>query len=1280
MAGALPQHVASPPLEITRLRVSGFKSFSEPVELQLEAGLTGVVGPNGCGKSNIVEALRWAMGESSAKGLRGDGMDDVIFNGSTTRPAHDVAEVRLKLRGRPEGLAGFAEEGELEVARRIGRGTGSTYRINGREARARDVQMLFADAGAGARSPAIISQGQIGFIVDSKPGDRRKLLEDAAGIGGLQARRREAELRLEATRANLQRVLDLLATQEARLAELAKQGRQAQRYRQLAAELRTTEAHLLLARHAEASRRATDANERVAALGAEHQRQEGTATASRQARADAAGGLPRLREAAASLQARATGLRERLTGLREAAGRDAAHLTALMRQRDEAAQDLQRAERMAAELAEAIRAAEGEAALLTSEGKAGSDALRGLGEADEWAAAALATAQEVVRGSVARAAEAAAQHETARERLAELRRRSAAAQADLAALPTVDQYRDKAQRAERAVADREQALAVAKSRLVELSSTLTDLEPARETSRTASLAAERELTACRSSLAAAELRSRETRAALERWRERGTALERGLARAAERQAAHARRSQGLADAAADADPAARQSALAAAELELAAADAVLDTAREALASVEQQRADAAAAQRDLRRSADALEAEIRVLESLVPAAETGGLLDRLEVPEDLTTALAAALGDDLLAGTEPDTDRYWLQPGAELPPPRLPEGATPLLRLVGGPALLEPRLARIGLVEASEAAALQSQLLPGHRLVSRDGGLWRWDGFVRAPGGEDPAVARVRHRLRLHAAREELAALGQDLVASEASASACELAVQAARAALAEAEVRWRAADTAQLRARQRVDEGLALAERRAAELAQLDEEAAALARDLAELERERLEIVAAGEPGDEAATAEAEEAAARIALGEAERRLAAAEAEVGRAEAAWLATQRDVRVLGEAAQRSTVELEQARLVAGADARAAAEQEAERRARAGALERELAELGDALAAADPAAAAAGALARERETEQMAAEAAFATAEAARRQAAEALIDRPWRSRGAGSAPGGHRARPGGGRCSARRGGGRAGRAAAEAAAPGGRGRRWRRRARDPIRRGWRSSRPGWLEEEAAAEAARAELARREAVAQGLEAELAAADAALAGLRERLAVAQSERGHAHEALAATVAAVRDRLQQEPLSHAGGRGDPGRGGGGRASRSSMPGSRGCGRRATGWGRSTCGPRSRPASSRPPWPTPGRARPSCSRRWTGCGPGSARSTARRGSGCWRRSRRSTGISAACSPCCSAAARRICASPAPTTRSRPVWSWRRARRARSSPASRCCRAARRR
>ena len=207
-------------MQLTRLRLSGFKSFSDPVEVRIEDGLTGVVGPNGCGKSNIVEALRWAMGESSAKGLRGGEMEDVIFNGSGSRPAFDVAEVRLGLTGPVEGLPDLRGALEVEVARRISRGQGSVYRINGREARARDVQLLFADAGSGARSPAIVGQGQISFVVESKPQERRRLLEDAAGIGGLHGRRREAEGKLAGTEANLRRVLDLLREQETRLVEL----------------------------------------------------------------------------------------------------------------------------------------------------------------------------------------------------------------------------------------------------------------------------------------------------------------------------------------------------------------------------------------------------------------------------------------------------------------------------------------------------------------------------------------------------------------------------------------------------------------------------------------------------------------------------------------------------------------------------------------------------------------------------------------------------------------------------------------------------------------------------------------------------------------------------------------------------------------------------------------------------------------------------------------------------------------------------------------------------
>ena len=422
-------------MEITRLRVSGFKSFSEPAELQLEPGLTGVVGPNGCGKSNIVEALRWAMGESSAKGLRGDEMDDVIFNGSSTRPAHDVAEVRLKLHGRPEGLTGFVEEGELEVARRIGRGVGSSYRINGREARARDVQLLFADAGAGSRSPAIVSQGQIGFIVDAKPADRRKLLEDAAGIGGLQARRREAELRLEATQANLQRVLDLLATQETRLAELVKQGRQAQRYRQLSAELRATEAQLLLGRHVEASRRAAAANERLAVLQGEREAKATEAEQRRRVSAEAAARLPPERERSAALQAEASGLQERLSLLRDAAGREAEQLAAVRRQRDEAAHDLERADSALVEMSASLVALDAEAAALGAAREAALADLAQLEVTDAQCAAALLAAQEALRALIGETAEAVARHEAIAARCDALARRRAAIDAELPGLP-----------------------------------------------------------------------------------------------------------------------------------------------------------------------------------------------------------------------------------------------------------------------------------------------------------------------------------------------------------------------------------------------------------------------------------------------------------------------------------------------------------------------------------------------------------------------------------------------------------------------------------------------------------------------------------------------------------------------------------------------------------------------------------------------------------------------------------------------------------------------------
>ena len=236
-------------LRFNKLRLSGFKSFVEGTELQIELGLTGIVGPNGCGKSNLVEGLRWVMGESSAKQMRGGEMDDVIFGGTRDRPARNIAEVVLSLDNSARvAPAQFNDFEELEVSRRIERGKGSAYRVNGREARARDVQLLFADSATGARSTAIVSQGRIGAVIAAKPVERRLLLEEAAGITGLHSRRHEAELRLRGAETNLERLDDILVTLDTQLANLKKQVRQATRYRNLSDHIRKAEATLFFLR------------------------------------------------------------------------------------------------------------------------------------------------------------------------------------------------------------------------------------------------------------------------------------------------------------------------------------------------------------------------------------------------------------------------------------------------------------------------------------------------------------------------------------------------------------------------------------------------------------------------------------------------------------------------------------------------------------------------------------------------------------------------------------------------------------------------------------------------------------------------------------------------------------------------------------------------------------------------------------------------------------------------------------------------------------------------
>ena len=232
-------------MKFQSVRISGFKSFLEPVEIQINKGLTGIVGPNGCGKSNIVEAIKWIMGENSARQMRGDGMDDIIFAGTDERPSRNFAEVTIKLDNtEKKAPAAFNHLDEIEISRKIERERGSIYRINGKQVRARDVQLIFADSGTGARSSGIVSQGRIAQIIDASPENRRGILEEAANIKGLHSRRHEAELKLNAASNNLDRLLDIEKTYKEQLVELEKQGRKAARYRSIGDRLRKAEATL----------------------------------------------------------------------------------------------------------------------------------------------------------------------------------------------------------------------------------------------------------------------------------------------------------------------------------------------------------------------------------------------------------------------------------------------------------------------------------------------------------------------------------------------------------------------------------------------------------------------------------------------------------------------------------------------------------------------------------------------------------------------------------------------------------------------------------------------------------------------------------------------------------------------------------------------------------------------------------------------------------------------------------------------------------------------------
>ena len=232
-------------MEFKKIQLNGFKSFAENTTFIIDKGLTGIVGPNGCGKSNIVESLRWCMGETSAKSMRGSGMEDVIFSGTSNKPSKNLAEVTISLSNQnKDGPNQYKDLESIEVKRKIEKDKGSKFYINEKEVRAKDAQMFFADLSTGAHSPSIISQGRIGALVTAKPTDRRAVLEEAAGIAGLHVRRHEAELRLDAAENNLKRADELRRQQERQLQNLLKQAEEATKYKNISEDIKKIEAGL----------------------------------------------------------------------------------------------------------------------------------------------------------------------------------------------------------------------------------------------------------------------------------------------------------------------------------------------------------------------------------------------------------------------------------------------------------------------------------------------------------------------------------------------------------------------------------------------------------------------------------------------------------------------------------------------------------------------------------------------------------------------------------------------------------------------------------------------------------------------------------------------------------------------------------------------------------------------------------------------------------------------------------------------------------------------------
>jgi chromosome segregation protein len=653
------------PMHINRLRLLGFKSFVEPTELVIEQGLTGVVGPNGCGKSNLLEALRWVMGETSHKSMRAAAMDDVIFSGTATRPARNTAEVTIFIDNADrQAPAEFNAHDTLEVTRRIEREAGSAFRINGRDVRARDVRILFEDAATGARSPALVRQGQIGELVNAKPEQRRRILEDAAGIAGLHSRRHEAELRLKAAEGNLARTNDILGQLAAQIESLKRQARQARRYKEISGEIRKLDAIVLHLKWAEAQAQVEGEEADLAAA----LERVGHATAAEakalRAEADAGAQLQPLRDQEAAKGAVLARFKIEQDNLEREANRTADRGRELEARVGQLARDMGREETLIAEAKETLEHLEGELASLANTARLAADFEQKALAAHDQAEVELADAEARLSALTTAAADARARRQSLETQGRERRDQVAKLERQLVGLDA--QTREIVGRAPDA-SKLKAATELGQQLMVELANIEASTLVAEEAVQAASV----------------EARTK-----------RDAAVEAGLA-------------------------------------------------------------------------AGQLRTEVETLAKLLtPAGDVDlpSVLDAIKVDAGYEMALAAALGDDLDAplapeapepSAEPSTVHWRLNPGDGTDAP-LPAEVEPLIAHVAGPPELSRRLHQIGVVDAAEGPRLQRSLKPGQRLVSCDGHLWRWDGWVAAVQVSTIAASRLAERSRLGAlAREE---------------------------------------------------------------------------------------------------------------------------------------------------------------------------------------------------------------------------------------------------------------------------------------------------------------------------------------------------------------------------------------------------------------------------------------------------------------------------------------------------------------------------------------------